>query len=322
MKEVFDRYVRAYDVCGLEALCDESLRPSEWNAKPDPALGAGAPWKSEITRLLLEVKEGPEDFLADMEHLILQDFVPRGLDRGEREKLRPRIRGAIVSSVGKYLYRNNACGGCELRRHAVRIDPWQPLKKQDGTSRGHGPGEADMETIETQRYQIRLRPEEKLEDVFTLLVRRIREFLDSRPDWRTRAPREEASLEGELRGVVSYYVTAYDLCGIKVSCFEMADPVPWNTAPDPFLSEMQNWRDMRILQLEVKTDLDEFFSALEAGVFRALCRDPVRAKQAKGIRHGLESAAREVFGPHLFRSMDYGCDLCKVVTPVNPWIYV
>jgi hypothetical protein len=115
-----------------------------------------------------------------------------------------------------------------------------------------------------------------------------------------------------LRCVFNHFIFAYDGCGEKIGCFELADPAGLRP-PYPGLAYLRDWKGVRILHIEVKNDIQEFFTALETAAFRATDDTSARACRSNDMHGRFEEVIFDVFGPRLFRAVNLECDLCGVL---------
>lgn len=124
--KIFSRFIVRYDVCGLQAICEEAIEPAEWNRIPKHELWPRHPWQAqEIKRLVLVVEKRLEEFVDALEAEIFKDILATPERAHLAKALRPDLGQAIRESIGPYLYKSVACGMSELCREAVPIDPWK-----------------------------------------------------------------------------------------------------------------------------------------------------------------------------------------------------
>lgn len=126
LRKIFSRFIARYDVCGLQAICEEDIEPAEWNLVRKQELESRHPWQAqEIKRLVLVVEKKLEEFADALEAEIFKDILATPERAHLAKALRPELGQAIRESIGPYLYRSVACGMSELCREAVPIDPWK-----------------------------------------------------------------------------------------------------------------------------------------------------------------------------------------------------
>lgn len=170
-----------------------------------------------------------------------------------------------------------------------------------------------------KRYQLRLKPEDGLEDLLKSLAQSVLRFLPACLGQKDISWKERNRLQDALKRVLGRYVFAYESCGNKRCCFEKMDPAKWNVGAD-FAFEGVHKENLRILQLEVKKSLDEFREALEFAVFKAIFQSWSGSEATReDIRIGVRGVIKETFGPRLFRRLDKHCDVCDAGKRINIW---
>lgn len=170
-----------------------------------------------------------------------------------------------------------------------------------------------------KRYQMRLKPEDGLEDLLKSLTQSVLRFLPACPGRKDISWKERSRLQDALKRVLERYVFAYGSCGNKRCCFEKTDPVTWNVGADFALGGVHK-ENLRILQLEVKKSLDEFREALELAIFKAIFQSWSGSEVTKeDIRIGVRGVIKETFGPHLFKRLDERCDVCGAGKRISIW---
>lgn len=118
LHDVIRAYVHAYDVCGQQAICDEGVEPSEWTpVGRSDAMASDPVWEEHVRRLQLEVPNRLEEFLDDLEGEVFRLLFKNPPERAWLAKtVKPELDDAIKNVFGPYLYRNFACGTCDLCR--------------------------------------------------------------------------------------------------------------------------------------------------------------------------------------------------------------
>lgn len=44
LKQVFSRFIVRYEDCGLQIICEENIKPAQWNVRPSEELSSRSPW--------------------------------------------------------------------------------------------------------------------------------------------------------------------------------------------------------------------------------------------------------------------------------------
>ena len=126
LKGIFERFIVRYDVCGLQALCEETIEPAGWNTNPASDLAARHPWQSgEVKRLVVDVEKGLEEFVDALVAAIFREVITTPEQAHLAKALRSDLSEAIKSVLGPHLYRNVACGLFELCKVAEKVDQWK-----------------------------------------------------------------------------------------------------------------------------------------------------------------------------------------------------
>ena len=175
------------------------------------------------------------------------------------------------------------------------------------------------EISSVKRYQLRLRPQEGLEALLESLTQSVLRFLLACPGRKDISCKEKNRFQYALKRVLERYVFAYKSCGSKRCCFEKTNPVTWNVGAD-FISKGVCKENMRILQIEVKKNLDEFRGALELVAFKTILQSwPGSEATKEDIHIGVRGVIKETFGPHLFKRLDDHCEVCVAGKRINIW---
>ncbi|MHB2027179.1 MAG: hypothetical protein ACYCPQ_11210 [Elusimicrobiota bacterium] len=167
------------------------------------------------------------------------------------------------------------------------------------------------------RYQIRIGPGESFFGIRNLLADKIKNQFRNRLDWGELSSQEIVDIADHTRRVFNRFIAVYHFCGTKAGCFELADPAGL-CPPHPGLVNLRAWEGVGILHIEVKNDIQEFFTALEVAVFRAIGNTSARHPHLSEIKEFLEKIIFDIFGPRLFRAANLNCDLCGILKRTKP----
>lgn len=125
LRKVLSRYIVRFDVCGGQALCEESMEPVGWNVRPDPALSPRHPWEAEeVTRLAVNVARGLEELVDGLEAAVYRELFKTPQRAHQAPALKNALGLALRDALAPHLYRNVTCGSLELCRQAKKTDPW------------------------------------------------------------------------------------------------------------------------------------------------------------------------------------------------------
>jgi hypothetical protein len=125
LRAVFKVYVRAYDLCGSQALCEQGLNPSGWNKNPDPELSARLPWQcEEIRRFRLEANTDVGEFPDALAAAAMRAVVRTPARSAHVRDLKRVLVDTAIGLVGPHTYENPACGQCELCRESRPVNVW------------------------------------------------------------------------------------------------------------------------------------------------------------------------------------------------------
>jgi hypothetical protein len=161
-----------------------------------------------------------------------------------------------------------------------------------------------------KRYQLRLERTEDMEKLIQSLAQSLSRFLPAALNEGASASRNVRYFENALKRVLKRYVFAYDSCEEGCISPEKIKPVAWNLRPE--WGKGVSVPAGKMLQIEVRKDLDEFLRGLELVVFNVVSQswsgpDII----AEDFHIGLRRIIKGTFGPRIFERTDSGCDHCE-----------
>src|SRR3989304_521649 len=121
------KYVKAFDFCGTQTLCDEGISPTYMMKKhPEARQKAVIPTTSDkIKRYAIIGMDIPlEKFVNRLEAAIV-NAVCKTVEHKKWHGLAGEVREAIERVLGRCLYSSTSCGLTDLcQRGAKEYDPW------------------------------------------------------------------------------------------------------------------------------------------------------------------------------------------------------
>lgn len=125
LKKVAGAFIVRYDVCGGQALCEDSMEPLPENRNPDPAVAPRPAWQAdEVVRLAVNVSRDLDGLIESLEAAVYREFF-RTPERAHLAAAMKPVLGRIFrDALVPHLFRNVTCGSLELCKSAKRGDPW------------------------------------------------------------------------------------------------------------------------------------------------------------------------------------------------------
>jgi hypothetical protein len=117
---VFRARTRVYESCGESPECRHGFQPAlfEGGLRSEPRLEA-----VEDHYYLLEIREGPENFVRSLAEMVVRMFCGREKRRQAAEE---RVLVALRKVISNYLVANERCAACPARKGFPERRIWGP----------------------------------------------------------------------------------------------------------------------------------------------------------------------------------------------------
>lgn len=105
------------DICGAQVMCDETVRPSAWNVRPDPELVRIDPNHPDHVKRFQLAGDGGLDQWLNTLRVSVHSVIP-----GKFGPPKPEMLDVwLTEELGRYLYETDLCGHTDLCHSATPV---------------------------------------------------------------------------------------------------------------------------------------------------------------------------------------------------------
>lgn len=118
VRRVMERRLYAHDTCDLHRSCLDASRPAAWNDRPRTVVGLEA--RRHLRLIHLKADDGLDGFADDLAGQVLLAVGPSDPGVVRDSVALTRVREALRTAIGPYLYEGDLCETDQLMRTAER----------------------------------------------------------------------------------------------------------------------------------------------------------------------------------------------------------